>query len=192
MNNREKAEISAFLNGLPVAVIAGDVAPIGDGFAAVRRWATAIFEAQGGRAINPEVGEVILNEKSVRNSQAHYRRMPPAVANVFAAVKDVIEKGRIVLVEPTHNRQQTRSIYISAPVRIGDADDIVTVLVHQNPNTQRMYLHSAWTRESLLNVGLDKSTAGAERLVLSRPGDTGGIPSVFRDLVNFKKGGRHR
>jgi hypothetical protein len=187
MSSADKAVLRDFLNGEPVASVPDDAAPIGEGFAAMRRWATAIFEQQGGKATSPEVGEVVLDERAVRDSQAHYKRMPSAVANAFASVKDVIEKGRVILVENTANRPKTESVFISAPVRIGSTDDIVTVLVHRDANTQRMYLHSAWTKESLLAERFNKSGAGADRLGRSGASGEGGIYSIIQDALNFNE-----
>jgi hypothetical protein len=177
-----RAKLAAFLRGKPVAEIPGNAAPM-QSFKALREWASEIFRRQGNKAVSPEIGAVVMNEKSVRDSQAHYKRMPPAVANAFAAVKNVIEQEYVVLREP--KSAELNSIYISAPVRIGGIDDIVTVLVHQDVNTQRMYLHSAWTKESLLSGGLDKSTALETNPTLSRPAKKGGISTVLRELVNF-------
>jgi hypothetical protein len=79
----------------------------------------------------------------------------------FAVVKDVIEKGRVVL---TNEAENETSYYIAAPVLIDNADDIVVVLVHKDMNTQRMYLHMVGTKESLLNrrvSGAPKERSGS-------------------------------
>ncbi|MDR2430496.1 MAG: hypothetical protein LBD14_06400, partial [Puniceicoccales bacterium] len=103
---------------------------------------------------------VVLNERSVRDSLAHggANRFKRAA---FAVVKDVIEKGRVVL---TNEAENESSYYIAAPVRIDNADDIVVVLVHKDMNTQRMYLHMVGTKESLLNrrvSGAQKERSGS-------------------------------
>jgi hypothetical protein len=181
LTDKQKAELSAFLNGEPIAEIPDNVAPISFGFAAIRKWATGIFERQGGKAKNPELGDVVLDERAVRDSQGH-GKMNRAKANAFAAVGKVIEQGRVVLREG--RSEQTDSIYISAPVRIGGVDNIVTALVHRDQNTQRMYLHSVSTKESLLNDRV--SSADTEVSERSGSNREGGIATVLHDLINFK------
>jgi len=132
------------LQGEPVAVLTGNEAPQ-KGFAALRQWATDLFRQQGGKAHHPEVGEVLLDARAVRDSSAH--GMSPYKAAAFAAVKDVIEQGVLVL-EARHGN--TDSLYISAPVRIGEVDNIATALVHRHPQTQRLYLHGVSTKKGLL------------------------------------------
>jgi len=83
----------------------------------------------------------MCSSQVVMSGLSHYK------AAAFAAVKDVIEQGVVVL-EATHD--DTESYYISAPVRIGEVDNIATALVHRHPETQRLYLHRVSTKKSLL------------------------------------------
>ena len=131
-------------------------------------------------AVSPEIGDVLLDERAVRDSQGH-GRMNRAKAEAFAAVKDVIERGRVVRRVPASDALD--SIYISAPVKIGDVDDVVTVLVHRDVNTQRMYLHSVTTKESLR----DGRVSGADAQASQRSGSSqgGGDLTVLHDALNF-------
>jgi len=87
---KRKAKV---LQGAPVAVLTGDEAPR-KGFAALRQWATDLFRQQGGKARHPQIGEVLLDARAVRDSSGH--GMSPYKAAAFAAVKDVIEQGVLV------------------------------------------------------------------------------------------------
>jgi len=127
-------------------VLTGDEAPH-KGFAALRQWATDLFRQQGGKARHPEIGEVLLDARAVRDSIAH--GVSHYKASAFAAVKDVIEQGVVVL-EATHGN--TDSLYISAPVRIGGVDTITTALVHRHRDTQRLYLHSLSVKDTILKT----------------------------------------
>lgn len=138
---RRKAKV---LQGAPVFEVESVETP--RGYKAIREWAEKLFADAGGKAVNPELGEVVLSARSVKDSLAH--GISPKKKAAFAAVSSVIEKG-VVIAQAEHG--QLRSFYISAPVRIGSVDDIVTVLVRKDVNTQRMYLHSVMTKESLLN-----------------------------------------
>ena len=70
LDNPEEAERKArVLQGEPVYTVKERQAP--QGFKALREWAAALFEKAGGKAVNPEAGEILLNERSVRDSIAH-------------------------------------------------------------------------------------------------------------------------
>ena len=149
-------ERAAVLQGPPVASLTGDEAPRA-GMQSVRQWATRLFAAQGGLARNPEIGPVVMDARSVRDSMAHGKANPFKYA-AFAAVKDVLERG-VLVASSTHGNLD--SFYISAPVQIAGTDDVVTVLVHRDPKDQRMYLHSVATKEYLLNRRVSGADAKA-------------------------------
>ncbi|MCL2076405.1 MAG: PLxRFG domain-containing protein [Betaproteobacteria bacterium] len=172
-----KAQLQSFLTGDPVATIEKGVAPRG-GFAAVRAWAIKLFESQGGKATHPELGDVALDGRSVRDSLGH--NISEAKSDAFAAVKDVIEKGRWVAHE---QRKDMDSYYVTAPIQRSGRTNFVTALVHKDVNTQRMYLHSVTTKEGLLRKGLPEPKPS-----LKRPGKKpgGDVTSILRDALNFK------
>ncbi|QPS09557.1 PLxRFG domain-containing protein [Delftia acidovorans] len=170
----EKARV---LQGEPVALLRGDEAP--HGYPLLRAWAAKLFQDAGGQAMNPELGAVVLDERAVRDSMAH--RMNPFKAAAFAAVKDVLENGVVVV---TARHGNTDSFYVSAPVQIRGIDDIVTVLVRRDPDTQRMYLHSVATKESLLapiNSEADGAEAPSEQNGLLQPGDASMVAQAAAD-----------
>lgn len=179
-----RVRAARILQGKPVADLSSSIVPQ-TGAADVRRWAAAIFEKQGGKANNPEIGTVALDMRAVRDSMGHGKPSRFKYA-AFAAVKDVLEHGAVV-----HHGQRGRdgeSFYVAAPVKIDGADDVVTVLVHRDPNSQRMYLHSVSTKESLLSrrVSGTDTFGGVER---SGSSDSGDVAIVLRDLLNFKGSG---
>lgn len=170
----EKARV---LQGEPVAVLRGDEAP--QGYPLLRAWATKVFKDVGGQAVNPELGAVVLDERAVRDSMAH--GMNPFKAAAFAAVPRILEQG-VVVAEGRANDVQ--SYFVSAPVQIKGVDDIVTVLVRQDVNSRRMYLHSVITKENLLKAR--DSGAGAEAPE-ERSGKvtSGDVASVLRGLLQI-------
>ncbi|UCV14116.1 PLxRFG domain-containing protein [Quatrionicoccus australiensis] len=175
----ETAALRDFLNGSPLADLQTSEAPH-RGYAALREWAVGIFRDYGFKAVHPVIGEVQMDERAVRDSMGH--RISPAKAVAFKAVPDVIENGRIVHVA---TRGLMDSIYISAPVRINDVDDVVTVLVHRDPNTQRFYLHSVSTKDNLLKP----KQSGAP--VSDRQSTPGAVPSgdvhnILHQALTFK------
>ncbi|MDO5288544.1 MAG: PLxRFG domain-containing protein [Pseudomonadota bacterium] len=152
-SDEDKARI---LQGEPVATVRIEDVPDG-GFADVVRWASDLFSRQGGQAVNPVIGTVLLNEQSARDAMGHGGANTAKKA-AFAAVKDVIERGALVM-QAAHGRQD--SFYIAAPVSISGRENVVTVLVRRDMNTQRMYLHSVTLKENLLKPSVSAADAKA-------------------------------
>lgn len=179
LDNPEEAQRKArVLQGEPVYTVKERQAP--QGFKALREWAAALFEKAGGKAVNPEAGEILLNERSVRDSIAH--GMNPFKAEAFAAIPDVISQG-VVIHEGVNPENGTRYVYISAPVEIEGKDDVVTLLARNTGNGSQMYLHSVATKESILNAS-DTETAEISRE--TGKVNSGYIASVLKKLLEYK------
>lgn len=178
LDNPEEAQRKArVLQGEPVYTV--DRLYEYTDFKSLKEWAVGIFNKAGNKAVNDEIGTVDLTAKSVKDSMAH--GMNPAKAAAFEAVPYVVEKG-VVVAETSHDR--LTSYFISAPVKIGGVDDMVTVLVRKDMNTKRMYLHSVTSKENLLNT--QDSTADTE---VSEPRGklySGDIASVLKKLLEYK------
>ena len=172
---RRKAKV---LQGKPVYTIDMRTAP--QGFKALREWAQDIFDKAGNQAANPEIGTVLLNERSVRDSIAH--GMNPFKAEAFQAVPDVIEKGAVVH-RGENPENGVRYAYISAPVVIEGKEDIVTVLVRDSGDGGRMYLHSVATKESILNAS-DTETTEISRE--TGKVNSGYIANILRSYLKYK------
>lgn len=182
LDNPEEARRKArVLQGEPVYTVKERQAP--QGFKALREWAAALFEKAGGKAVNPEAGEILLNERSVRDSIAH--GMNPFKAEAFAAIPDVISQG-VVIHEGVNPENGTRYVYISAPVEIEGKDDVVTLLARNTGNGSQMYLHSVATKESILNAS-DTETAEISRE--TGKVNSGYIASVLKKLLKYKTQG---
>ena len=149
---RRKAKV---LQGKPVYTIDMRTAPTDN--KELKAWATELFDKAGNKAVNPEIGEVVLNARSVKDSMAHGMNADKAMA--FEAVPSVLENG--VVVAQTEHDGMT-SYFVSAPVNIIGREDIVTALVRKDVNANRFYLHSVTTKENLLNAAPIESAADAE------------------------------
>ena len=172
---RRKAKV---LQGKPVYTIDMRTAP--QGFKALREWAQDIFDKAGNQAANPEIGTVLLNERSVRDSIAH--GMNPFKAEAFQAVPDVIAKGAVVH-RGENPENGVRYAYISAPVVIEGKEDIVTVLVRDSGDGGRMYPHSVATKESILNAS-DTETTEISRE--TGKVNSGYIANILRSYLKYK------
>ena len=175
---REFGRKAKVLQGKPVYTIATRTAP--QGFKALREWAQDIFDKVGNQAANPEIGTVLLNERSVRDSIAH--GMNPFKAEAFQAVPDVIAKGAVVH-RGENPENGVRYAYISAPVVIEGKEDIVTVLVRDSGDGGRMYLHSVATKESILNAS-DTETTEISRE--TGKVNSGYIANILRSYLKYK------
>lgn len=184
LDNPEEARRKArVLQGEPVYTVKERTAPREN--KALREWAVALFDKAGNKAVNPEIGEVALTAKSVKDSLAH--GISPEKASAFEVVPYVVEKGAVI-VRTRHGR--VSSYFISAPVEIEGKQDIVTVLVHHDVNKKRMYLHSVTTKENLLKTALagydGDSTADAEASEPRGKLYSGDIASVLKKLLEYK------
>lgn len=180
-NPQEARRKARVLQGEPVYTVKERTAP-GEN-KALREWAVALFDKAGGKAVNPEAGEILLNERSVRDSIAH--GMNPFKAEAFAAIPDVISQG-VVIHEGVNPENGTRYVYISEPVEIEGKDDVVTLLARNTGNGSQMYLHSVATKESILNAS-DTETAEISRE--TGKVNSGYIASVLKKLLKYKTQG---
>lgn len=144
--------IAKCLQGEPVCVINDRLAPHGQGHSALRKWAkNEVFSHWNYKVISPELGEIVVDENSARDTFAH--GLSPFKIEAVRAIKDVIEQGVVF----TQTKIEDNDHYfIAAPVTIEDQVDIVSVLVRKDMNTQRMYLHSVMVREKILEKDFEQ------------------------------------
>ena len=178
---RRKAKV---LQGKPVASInEKDLGmPADGGFEAVTSWAADLFAKAGGKAESPELGDVVLNRRSAKDSLAH-GKFNPYKNMAFAAVKDVLEHGAVVARDT--NEYGEESAYVSAPVSINGKENIVTVVVHKNNDVQRMYLHSVSTKENLLKPQVS-GTLGNESRTHSGSLTSADVHNILHDALTYK------
>ncbi|WP_156469145.1 hypothetical protein [Cephaloticoccus primus] len=93
------------------------------------------------------VGPVSLDRRAVQNSISHGLGRAKVVA--FAAVPNILRKGRIVHEESLRGTRDGDYIHIAAPVHIAGEPHIVDVDVKADRNGSRMYLHDVEAREVL-------------------------------------------
>ena len=146
--------IAKCLQGEPVVVLNGRQSPQPQQagyYAAVEKWAIGIFKNWGYKAISPELGEIELSMRSIKNSNAH--KLNPFKAEAYRSIKDVIEQG-VVFAQTQVGKEE--HFFISAPVTIDNQIDLVTVLVQRNIDSQKMYLHSVMIREKILEKDFEQ------------------------------------
>ena len=181
---REFGRKAKVLQGKPVASInEKDLGmPADGGFEAVTSWAADLFAKAGGKAESPELGDVVLNRRSAKDSLAH-GKFNPYKNMAFAAVKDVLEHGAVMARDT--NEYGEESAYVSAPVSINGKENIVTVVVHKNNDVQRMYLHSVSTKENLLKPRVS-GTLGNESRTHSGSLTSADVHNILHEALIYK------
>jgi len=131
------------------------------------------FNSLGNRA-NSVFGEVVLDNRAFKDTSYHGIGREKVIA--FKAVPDVLEKG-IEILPMSNHKQGVVSGMIGAPVKIGDKDYIMVVVVRKYGGGNRLYLHEVTLKEKL-PVDLSKPHKGGN--------PKGDILSVLNDIANAK------
>jgi len=131
------------------------------------------------------IGTVLLDKTAVRNTISHGLSRTKSAA--FAAVPEVLQKGRIVFVEPLKGGGIGKLHHVAAPVKIADETYVMDVLVKDDANTKRMYVHEVFIRNRLqepaFKTGAVAAGAAGKR---ARAGD-GAVASVLKRIFSVKE-----
>lgn len=172
------------LNDSPVCVLKGDEFLPKEGMTFAQQ-VTTYFVAQGGFANSP-FGVVVLDKKGVQNSKQHgISRIKSAS---FAAVKDVLEKGIIILPLDNYgtNNKKEMTGMIAAPIQIGEEKYVCVVEVIANLEQQRLYLHESFLTKNLQEVVASNSVHG-NNVNASSPQPQGEIAKVLHNYLISKQ-----
>jgi len=159
----------------PVAQLTGQEFPEGDG--KVTEQVGAFYETIGGKVHRAGFGDVILDEKSVRDSMHHGFSGPKIAA--FASVPDVIKHGLQVNHQENWENRGYDTYTFAAPVLVGDNEYYVGAIVNKKADG-RFYVHEIIgtdgrnirsgeiERNRLMQAALSPVTAQAEESVASK------------------------
>jgi len=139
------------------------------------------FIEQGGIASSP-FGQVELDKKGVKNSFHH--GMSAVKRSAFAAVKDVLEKGQIILAMGHHRENKKEQTgMMAAPISINGEKYVCVVVVIYNMQINRLYLHEAFLMKKLLAV-VATSLSSEEETSLTQP--QGDVANLLTNLLISK------
>ena len=173
----EKAAIAnKLLHGESVAKLSGNEFAK-DGTPLTTKVAQFYKDKFGGAVTREGLGEVILDERSVKDSMSHGIGRTKSAA--FAAVPNIIKDGVVVDTQSNWKDRGYDSATIAAPVSIGDKDYIGLVVVKRSKEFNRFYLHEVFLKESLLN--------GDFQTGLNTGKPSGDIANVIKDIVSASK-----
>ena len=140
------------------------------------------FLSQGGKANSPW-GEVLLDMKGIQSDKAHGIGRIKAAS--FAAIKDVLEKGSIILpldYYATHGKKQMTGM-MAAPIIIGNDSFICVVVVIFNLQEKRLYLHETFLTEKIPEIAASSLVRGS---IAASPQSQGSIAKVLHNLLKSK------
>lgn len=165
----------------PVTVLTGDEFLPQPGVTFAQQ-VLAFFISQGGKADSPW-GEVLLDMKGIQSDKAHGVGRIKAAS--FAAVKDVLEKGSIVLpldYYATHGKKQMTGM-MAAPIIIGNDSFICVVVVIFNLQEKRLYLHETFLTEKIPEIAASSLVRGS---IAASPQSQGSVAKVLHNLLKSK------
>lgn len=140
------------------------------------------FAEENNEAYNPQLGKVILDRKGVKSDIAHGIGRKKAAA--FAAVPDVIEKGRVVDYQENWKGRGYDTAVIAAPILIAEEEHFAAVIAIRSRNTNLFYVHEVLTTKN----GAMPFKTGARKSGLPS-GDAPSIFSILNRLVEVKNNG---
>ena len=140
------------------------------------------FLSQGGLAHSPW-GEVLLDKKGIQSDKSHGIGRIKAAS--FAAVKDVLEKGSIILpldYYSTNSKKQMTGM-MAAPILIGDDSFICVVVVIFNLKEKRLYLHETFLTEKIPEIAASSLVRGSSA---ASPQSLGSIAKMLQSFLKSK------
>ena len=169
--------ISNFLvNGEPVSKLSGKEFLKVEG-KAFKEQVVEYFEKIGNKAHSATFGDVVLDNRGVKDSFSHGIGRNKAAA--FAAVKEVIENGYVLEIDNNHKDRGYNTAVIAAPILIGDERYICVVIIRQNEKENRFYLHEVTAQKKLLDDAFVTSSA-------SMPASSGDVAKLLQKFVTTK------
>ena len=145
----------------------------------------SFFVSQGGKALSPW-GEVILDMKGIQSDKSHGLGRIKSAS--FAAIKDVLEKGVIILplnYYATNGKKQMTGM-MAAPILIGTDSFICVVVVIYNLKERRLYLHETFLTEKIPEIAASSLVRGG---ISASPQSQGSVAKILQSFLNSKQTG---
>lgn len=166
------------LNGKNAKVLTGNEFLKKDGVTFAEQ-VSEFFDSQGNVA-HSSIGDIILDSKGVQNDKQHGIGRIKAAS--FAAVKDVLEKGQIILpldYYNVHNKKQKTGM-VAAPIEINGKRYICVVEVISNNIDNKLYVHECFTNKNILDFVASSSVRSDENHISQNQGY---IASVLENVL---------
>ena len=146
----------------------------------------AFFRRLGNRVTRRNFGDVILDERSIKNDIAH--GIGRAKAITFAAVPDVIANGQQIDYQENWKGRGKDSYIFAAPVVLGNQRGFVAAVVIQGDDN-RFYLHEVIGPDGELIYIKKDAPETVKTGISARGGDTGGSEASSDITIPQESGG---
>lgn len=148
----------------------------------LRDQVTEYFSSIGNRAVNPVLGEVILDKRGVKDDIAHGLGRKKAIT--FMAVPDVIEKGGLIDYQENWKGRGYDTAALAAPVTIAGEEYMMGVILNRYSGENQFYVHEvlAESEEGAAPFKTGTIKDGAPG------GDTPSVLSLLQKVMNVKRG----
>lgn len=137
------------------------------------------FDSLNNIAHNEQLGDVILDRKGVKSDLGHGMGRKKAAS--FAAVRDVIEHGRVVDYQVNWKERGYDTAVVAAPINIGTQEHMAVVIMVRSNRTNRFYVHEVMTTE---NGAMPFKTGTLRKGTPS--GDAPSAISILENIMNVK------
>ncbi|MGM9629034.1 MAG: hypothetical protein ACI3V4_13280 [Faecousia sp.] len=107
---------------------------------------TEFFAELGNRAYNTQLGSITLDRQGVRSDLAHGMGRKKAAS--FAAIPDVLARGRVVDYQENWKGRGYDTAVVAAPIQIGNEEYIMGIVLNRNLTENRFYVHEVMTTEN--------------------------------------------
>lgn len=141
------------------------------------------FNSIGGQAQSPW-GPVHLDMKGIQSDKSH--GIGRIKASSFTAIKDVLEKGLIILpldYYATSGKKQMTGM-MAAPILIGMDSFICVVVVIFNLTEGRLYLHETFLTEKIPEIAASSLVRAGDA---GSPQSQGSVAKILQSFINSKK-----
>jgi hypothetical protein len=183
LTDTEKEHVKMFLLGKPVAELKSGVIKAGEGESAIGAAKKWIRENCKEPVERSDIGEVVLNEKSIADSLAH--GFGKKKYNTIPAIQEVIKQGEIIKIHDDFDGKPIKEVLIAAPVKLDSDSDIMIVRLKQPKGRDKgFYLHEITNLEEI-KAGEPSRPRGSEKSVgVSR--SISHIASILQDIFDVK------
>lgn len=104
----------------------------------------------GGKIYKKNIGEILLDNRSVKDSIAHGIYRNKIVG--FISAPEVILKGKLLEYNPNRNNKNYKSFTFIAPIKIGNIDYVQEVIVKSNKDRTGLYVNRVEIKKKLEDV----------------------------------------
>ena len=152
------------------------------------------FRTLGNKVFRRGLGEVVLDERGVKDSMAHGIGRRKAAA--FAAVPQVIAQGRQIDTQQNWKGRGYDTLVFAAPVKVGADTNYIAAVVTKSTENNRYYLHEVVDQNgNIIYQKKDAANAIKTDSVTGEPASIGGATTSLDNIVpqsgeNATDGGR--